>query len=318
MSLAGTYEGLVANYIIFAIMIAIFLKLLKLGKLSSAVFNSIVFIPFLLLIPFLIFAITYGLLSPVVDSDSTKFYFSGAITLGLLLIYLASSLDPTGYLKDFTLIEKIKIRFDSIKEQINSYFQKYFSSYADSQIRGEYTQMFAIWDTAIKKESEDKFWHLLLAAIFYVCTYLLLMDQEFFEDFIDSLSVLQKYTLLISLLSLFIFLYNLYYVRHSKIIFSKLIDLVSFLEKEKKYVLIVDNPIRKGTYNYVIVKYHPWKNRGKTNYYFFTHTKEMDHAYWINSGLDFRHYKNLTGKLSRHGVEGFLDLVISKLDKKDK
>jgi hypothetical protein len=318
MSIADTYVSVIWNYIIFAIMTAIFLKLLRLGKLSSIIFNSIVFIPFFSLIPLFIFSLSFGLLSTTVNSNSTKFYLSAAITISILVIYFANSLDKNYYLKDFTFKEKLKIKYESLKEQISSYFEKYFTSEIDIQKRNDHVEMFAMWDHIIKKESNDKLWYLFIAVIFYICAYFLLMNLELFEDLIDSLSAVQKYIYLISLLFLFLFLYNLYYMRYSKIIFSKLIDLISFLEREKKYVLVVDNPIRKGTYNYVIVKYHPWKNKTSPNYYFFTHTKEMNLAYWMNSQLDFRHYKNVTFAFSRYGVEGFLDFIVSKSDKNRK
>ena len=143
------------------------------------------------------------------------------------------------------------------------------------------------------------------------------MGQDHFEYLMYQLGTFQKYTLLIGFLFLFLFLYNSYYSRDSKLFFSKITDLVNFLEKEKKYVLIVDNPERKGLYSYLIVKYHPWKTKEKTNYYYFTHTKDLDIAYWINSQLDFRHYQNVTNEFSKHGVEGFSDFIISKIDRND-
>jgi hypothetical protein len=265
------------------------------------------------LIPLFIFVATYGLLSLIVESHSLKTYGAIGITVcGIFIYFVTTTKDSDNYFKDLTFKEKVQIRYQSLKEITTYYFKKYFSSQAESQVKSEHIEMLAFYDYKIKSESENKIWYLLLATIFYVCVYHLLMSQDYFEYLMYQLSTFQKYTLLMGFLFLFLFLYNFYYSKDSKLFFSKIIDLVNFLEKERKYVLIVDNPQSKGLYSYLIVKNNPWKKRENTDYYYFTHTKEMDIAYWINSRLDFRHYRNVTRGFSIHGVEGFLDLVISK------
>lgn len=319
MSLSGTYENYVANFIIFGILLAMVLKLLKLDKLASTTFNSAILFPALAVIPFLIFVLIYGLLSLIVQSQMLKAYIAIAITACGILMYLVTmNVDSDNYLQEITLKEKIKIRYELLKDQAIFYSKKYFFPQSESKEKSEHIEILAFYDYKIKSESENKIWYLALATIFYICVYQLLMDQDYFEYFLYQLGTFQKYTLVIGFLFLFLFLYNLYYSKDSKLFFSKIIDLVNFLEKEKQYVLIVDDPERKGLYSYLLVKYHPWKNKENTNYYFFTHTKEMDLAYWINSRLDFRHFRNVTNQISKHGVEGFIDLVISKTHGSDK
>lgn len=239
MSLSDTYVSFIGNFIIFGILLAMVLKLSKLDKLAFATFQSALLFPMLIsilaLIPSFIFVVTYGLLSLIVEAHSQKTYGAFGITVcGIFIYFVTTTTDSDNYFKDLTFKEKVQIRYQWLKEIAAYYLKKYFSSQADSQAKSEHIKMLAFYDYKIKSESENKIWYLLLATIFYVCVYHLLMDQDYFEYFMHQLSTFQKYTLLIGFLFLFLLLYNFYYSKDSKLFFSKIIDLVNFLEKREK------------------------------------------------------------------------------------
>jgi len=311
MNMSETFEFALGNIIVYGVFIAILLKLLRLDKLAFTVFQGALIAPIvicmLITIVAIPIAVLYLTLGYFLDSHSLKLLLSVAITAIIFLLYFAGN-STVASNKD-----KLKEAYWNAKFSIEYFFKKYVLAEAEVNSSLSHIQILDKLDNKLKKEIANKFWYFLLAIAFYALSYQLLKENQSFYQYMNwRLSSWEKYSLIVASLALFLYLYSLYYSRFPREIFTKLMDLVGFLDKEKQYVLLIDSPKSSKHYSFFIDKLYPWKDREGTNYYYFCNSSVNEIAYWIKPSLDFKHYINVTSAISREGVEGLLDKVLLK------
>lgn len=295
------YSHFFGEFTFYLILIAVILKLLRADKMAGKSFNAAVMLPMVFAVYLLFpFVLSFGVLTILGVTNIFREIFSGisAILCCYFLITNGSSFDSSA-------IEKIKEFYCEITNE----------SKAKTKLKKTHLEQLTVLDSQLESELNSKFIYQLYLLGFFVFLYIVFQDAVFFRGFYSFLNYnlypTVKYPFLVVLYAAIAYAYSKYFDFYCSQIFKKISFLVEFLEREHKFVLIKH---RNGypRYEFSIQTENPWECRETTNYYYFVKSEDDKFAYWINTNLDFNHYKKVIPKLKIEGVERLLDSVVKK------
>jgi hypothetical protein len=292
------YSQFYVEFIVYGILLAAVLKILRADRLAGKTFNAAIMLPiFFTLFLALPFALSFAALSLAGLANIFREIISGIVAI-VVCYYLIAKNSPEGS----SIIENIKYFINS-KSPKKDYGQK------------THIQELQGLDSQLENELNNKFFYQLLMIGLSIFVYFIFQDMPLFQGFYDFLNYglypVMKYFLLLLILGLVTYGYSKYYDFYCGLIYKQLSSLVLFLEREKKFVLIKH---KEGypQYEFSIQKVSPWEGRERTNHYYFVMSEDNQIAYWIKPNLDFTHYKNVIPQLKATGIEGLLDKVIAR------